>query len=417
MEKVSLSEDKRYFEDFMKQFLDLVDPELSHKYKLPEDREAAKLIANSLHTINRFIYTQSSKLKGLKCMTRYGSADYFSEFHKFWEENNKQILDIYVNDEKCKEVAESLESNYRPFSPSSIVDVKGLSPQQIANTRLFTAIQDFGFGLRLDYYSLARQRPYLFNPEEISRHPEYTNQLLTQLGVSDYQPDKRIEWISRCARLLVDRYGGTAFNIGKVHNYDVVAIREALLKANIGIDAKNADMFLRDMQELQVWNLKRFEEVSVASDMNTMRIALRTGITHTRVPLFSSFMDVFCYHYSAVDETTAKAWRRAWELWRELPNNHSVTSPAYIDYLIYNMGRRCCRSKRRRCEVQCSRDEQKRCILNRFALPNCGDRCIFKGICDEASKNLNPPKSISIFGKYGWTTAYSDEGGGLGLRC
>lgn len=37
----------------------------------------------------------------------------------------------------------------------------------------------------------------------------------------------------------------------------------------------------------------------------------------------------------------------------------------------------------------------------------------FSEICGE-SKNLMPPKSISILGQTGWTTAYArnDEGGG-----
>jgi len=61
------------------------------------------------------------------------------------------------------------------------------------------------------------------------------------------------------------------------------------------MNEKKADMFMRDMQELGVWELKQFEEVSVASDMNTMRIALRVGIVRVRIPLLSSFLDVFCY--------------------------------------------------------------------------------------------------------------------------
>jgi len=413
-----LTSSKRYFENFIKRVLAPIDEKLSREFKLPSfDEESADLIAKVLSEINRFFYTQNENVKGVKCPTSYGNAEYFSEFHKFWEENHRQVLGVYIDDLKCRMVAERLESNYRPFSPSSIMDIESLRPQQVADARLFIAIQDFGFGLGQDYYDLARRKPHLFNAEEILRHPTYAGQLLTHLGVADYQPDKRVEWIKRCAKLLVDKYGGTAFNIGKFHNYDAAEIRDALVNAKIGIDVKKADMFLRDMQEFGIWKLKRFEEVSVAPDMNTMRIALRTGIVRTRVPLLSSFMDIFCYQYGLISEETNRAWKRTWELWREIPDNHSVSSPAYIDFLIYNMGRRCCRQKRRRCEVQCTLKQQRKCVLHRLALTDCNGWCIFKGICDEDERKLNPPKSISIFGRYGWTTSYSDEGGGLGLRC
>ena len=415
---MGLKNNKKYFEDFIKKLLVPIDEKLSQKFKLPEkDEESIKLMANVLHEISRFIYTQTAYVRGIKCETPYGPTDYFSEFHKLWEENHRQILDLYIVDGQCRMVAERFEINYRPFSPSSVMDVRGLSAQQVADTRLFTAIQDFGFGLGEDYYNLARQKPHLFDARELIMHPEYINELLRQLGVSDYQPDKRIEWIRRCATILIEKYGGTAYNIGKMHNFDAPAIREFLIKENIGMDTKKADMFLRDMQEFGIWKLQKFEEVSVAPDMNTMRIALRTGIVHIRVPLLSSFMDVFCYQYSATSEEISKAWRRVWELWRQIPNNHSVSSPAYIDFLIYNMGRHCCKQNKRRCEIQCTLIEQRKCLLNRLTLKNCGGWCIFKGICDGNRKKLNPPKSISIFGRYGWTTGYSDEGGGLGLRC
>jgi hypothetical protein len=406
------------FEEFIKHLLAPINAKLSDKFKLADDdKKNAELIAKILYQINKFFYTQTNKVRASKCTTPYGPTEYFSEFHKFWEHNHRQILDVSIDDSKCEMVAERLELNYKPFSPKSIMDIRGLTPQQVADIRLITAIQDFGFGLGEDYYDLARKKPHLFDATELSRNPEYIIEILRHLGVADYQPDKRIEWIKRYVTLVNEKYGGTAFNIGPTHHYDATEIRQMLVNANIGIDAKKADMFLRDMQEFGIWNLKKFEEVSVAADMNTMRIALRTGIIHTRIPLLSSFMDVFCYQYGIISEETNKGWRRVWELWREIPNNHAVSSPAYIDFLIYNMGRKCCKAKKRRCETQCTRREQRKCVLNRLALMNCEGWCIFKGICDKNRKLLNPPKSISIFGRYGWTTSYSDEGGGLGLRC
>ena len=41
--------------------------------------------------------------------------------------------------------------------------------------------------------------------------------------------------------------------------------------------------------------------------------------------------------------------------------------------------------------------------------------CPFKSICDSNGlKNLQPPKSISILGQTGWTSAYTEKGNGGG---
>ena len=41
--------------------------------------------------------------------------------------------------------------------------------------------------------------------------------------------------------------------------------------------------------------------------------------------------------------------------------------------------------------------------------------CPFKRICDSNGlKNLQPPKSISILGQTGWTSAYTEKGNGGG---
>lgn len=51
------------------------------------------------------------------------------------------------------------------------------------------------------------------------------------------------------------------------------------------------------MVVLSIWkDYKNFEQIDVASDRNTMKVALRTGILKTEIPLVSSFLDIFCYH-------------------------------------------------------------------------------------------------------------------------
>ena len=45
------------------------------------------------------------------------------------------------------------------------------------------------------------------------------------------------------------------------------------------------------------------------------------------------------------------------------------------------------------------------------------DQCPFKDICGE-NRKLMPPKSISIMGQTGWTSAYAERGlGGGGLMA
>ena len=66
----------------------------------------------------------------------------------------------------------------------------------------------------------------------------------------------------------------------------------------MGFKEKKADIFLRDMADFEVWNYSSgSEQINVASDANTMRVALRTGILKGRTPLLSSFLDVHCYQY------------------------------------------------------------------------------------------------------------------------
>lgn len=52
-------------------------------------------------------------------------------------------------------------------------------------------------------------------------------------------------------------------------------------------------MFLRDMVVLGIWqNVDGFDKIDVASDINTIKVALRTGIIKTEIPLVSSFLDI-----------------------------------------------------------------------------------------------------------------------------
>jgi len=215
------------------------------------------------------------------------------------------------------------------------------------------------------------------------------------------------------------------------------------------------------MVELDVWpDLEHFDKVDVASDINTMKIALRTRILQTDIPLLSSFLDIFCYQYGYIDEMSAKAWRTVWQEWQTLDAGTAPRSPCLMDFLLYRVGREYCKdnlvtyrceightfyhfgARLRKCRV-CNRKErssafpiarQLPCQVSVENLPreNGGlllsasnllytfdGVCIFEDVCQpktEAFRQLDPPKSISIKGRTSWTSAYANrERGGGGM--
>lgn len=120
------------------------------------------------------------------------------------------------------------------------------------------------------------------------------------------------------------------------YNYDLLALRKDLIKANAGYGEKKTDMVLRDMVVLGIWDkdkVRNFDKLNVASDVNTIKVALRTGIISTAIPLVSSFLDIFCYQYSYMDAQNAQAWRRVWEIWRQKYPQDEIGSPCLLDFL------------------------------------------------------------------------------------
>jgi len=400
-------------EERQKQFLSRLK-EILDNTKL-SDIERFRLLMSEW---NRYFYTIIQDPSKEICHSGYGDTNYFSQFHRFWEVNHGLILGLTdINRVIANAIACQLEKYYNPFSPREVFDTHNLSKEDIVRTRIFTTIHDFGFGFTINYFQLAKNNPDLFDPKKMLENPSLIFKLAEELGVSDYQPDKRLEWCKRCADWLIMKYEGDAFKIGEKNEYDAEKIKKEMMDLDIGLGNKKIDMFLRDMVSYKVWDLKNFDKISVASDINTMRVALRTDLVHTEIPLISSFMDVFCYQYTTIDKKTQDGWNTVWEEWGKIPGNHCTNSPAQIDFLIYKMGQNCCKTNQRACEVQCNEKKQKSCIVNQKALKiRCDGWCIFKEICKKGRRKMNPPKSISIFGRYSWTSATSTEGGGLGLR-
>jgi hypothetical protein len=386
---------------------------------------------------------------------------YFSEFHKYWEGHHEQILNPQIDRPRAVLAARAMDAAFKRYGCQVFSvqhNTRGLNPRAIAQVRFFTSNQDFREP-PTNQYGKYLDDPTKFGEDFIERDPEDFLRFLGTARLS--QSDKRVDFARNAARFLLDRKA-TAFEICQKFGNDAVAIRQALVdQPNMGYGFKKANMFIRDMVELGVWlDIKNFAEIDVASDINTMKLALRTGILKTDIPLVSSFLDIFCYQYGCVDSMSAKAWRTVWEEWRKLPENNSPSSPCQMDFLIYRIGREYCKdnvveyhcerghsfyhfnAQVRICRVCSSTWRSKATPGQRFlpcqiAVQNLprdsgqlllddenllaifGGICIFEGVCSPkaaAFRLLEPPKSISVKGQTSWTNSYSDrERGGGGM--
>jgi len=370
-----------------------------------------ELAANILNEINSFLYQKKAALP----------AEYISGFHEYWGENHEKVLSPVINPNgECLAVAKVLEDIYKGNLIKVQLDTLDLDKEEIANVRFFTAIQDFNIDVhaRSNPFEFYRRHPDCFKPEKVKNNDLLVDELLNFLG-AESQRDKRKPWMLNAAKLLVERYGSSAFEINRLHNGDVVEIVEALTAEDrYGFSTKKAHMFLRDMADLGVWKYKRnVDKLDVMSDKNTMRVALRTGILQFRIPLLASFLDVFCYQYSMVDRLNREAWRKVWEEWGGLNQGHRPPTPASMDYLIFRLGKLACTRNKRICPpsnaIGAKRLEslipQDRLIFG------SGRYCIFSRVCKAERKMLNAPNSISIKGKTGWISGKTNEGGGGGI--
>lgn len=411
--------------------------------------------------INEFFYTSHHEIGSTSALNK--DFQYFSEFHKFWEKNHKKILNPKIDLEKCGLVADVLHDLFLRDKHKifyELYDTNNLLPEEICKVRYFSANQDFR-GSR-DIYKLFikySEDPSIFDKENIFNNPE---DFLKNIGVTKLsQNDKRVKFSKTAACLLVDKEI-EPYDLLEICDNDILNVRNLLLNnTGSGFGNKKTDMFLRDMVVLGVWrDVKNFNKLDVASDINTVKVALRTGILKTDIPLLSSFLDIFCYQYTLIDEINALAWRKVWEKWMEKYPNECVDSPSLIDYLVYRIiGREFCKEslcyyncedgqhifpwhspRNKTCQTCYKQNKRKKASLIKKALP-CSDdngvivisknkyvatkdsplfgisRCPFVDVCKPQNadfKKLNPPKSISILGATGWDSARAEinEGGG-----
>lgn len=373
-------------------------------------KDEYELTANILNEINKFLYQKKYNLPN----------EYISEFHQYWQENHEKILAPQINPNgECLEVARVLEDIYKNTTIKVQLDTLDLSKEEIANVRFFTAIQDFNIDVQAksNPFEFYKRNPQCFAPERILENNLLVDTFLNFLE-ADSQRDKRKPWMLESARLLLQHYEGSAFNINSAHNGDVLEIKRALSEPQkYGFSIKKVDMFLRDMADLDVWKYKsNIDKINVMSDKNTMRVALRTGILQFRIPLLASYLDVYCYQYELVDRYNQMAWREVWNVWDTIEDNHRPSTPASIDYLIYRMGKICCKKSIRKCPPSNPITRKKiETLILQDRLIFCNFYCIFSSICHPERKILNSPNSISIEGRTGWKSGKINEGGGGGI--
>lgn len=416
-----------------------------------------------VNEINDFLYATYDGIGTVSALEN--EYQFLSEFHRYWNDNYEEILDVKIDEEKCTKVADALydiyvRSNGQAFS--GVYDTYGLSKEDICRVRMLTANQDFrGSSSFKELVDVFQSDNSIFDLNFINSEPEI---FLKNISVGSLaQNDKRISYATEISKMLLD-LGVTPYELIDYYDGDIYALRNALIARNgAGYGNKKADMFVRDMVVLGVWdNVRNFDKINVASDINTIKVALRTGILTTAIPLVSSFLDIFCNQYSHIDNMTAKAWRKVWEIYTDKYPGTNVVSPCLFDYFVYNVvGRQFCKenlfifkgeecehtftwhsSRNKTCQVcykqsgerngayiqkrlyACEHPEGKKAICRtefyqrEVCDPNIQE-CPFKNICNIGSGvRLQPPKSISILGKTGWTEAYANKGeGGGGLMA
>lgn len=297
-----------------------------------------------VNAINEYLYTTYEQIGTIE---KLGTTfEYFSDFHKFWHNHHEEILGCTIDDENCEKVADSLHSVYLATNGNafkSVWDTCGLTNEQVCCIRFLTANQDFrGSRNFSDLVRIFENDSSIFDEKNIKEEPIDFLKAIDVGGLS--QNDKRINYAKKISEFLL-RHNCSPYEIIDKYNRDVFALRNAMIACNAGYGNKKADMFVRDMVVLGIWtNVTGFENINVASDINTIKVALRTGIIKTEIPLVSSFLDIFCYQYSYIDDMNAKAWRRVWEIWNNKYKNDQITSPCLLDYFVYNVvGRQFCK--------------------------------------------------------------------------
>ncbi len=103
--------------------------------------ENARMIVKE---INDFLYTTYDDIGKVDALG--AQYQFLSEFHRYWNDNYKEILDAEINEERCEQVADALFYVYEISGGeafSGVYDTYGLTKEDICKVRMLTANQDF----------------------------------------------------------------------------------------------------------------------------------------------------------------------------------------------------------------------------------------------------------------------------------
>jgi hypothetical protein len=431
-----------------------------------QELDDVELAKQFLATANQFFFQTHANIG----TTPFEGSElaYFSDFHRFWEKHHHEVINARINYSQARQAAEALRDvwhNHGKDVFSVNQNRHGLTVEQLAQVRFFTANQDFRKSPD-DQFTIYLEQPDVFDPAAVAESPD---DFLSSMGLNQLsQSDKRRNFARNAARFLLER-GINAFQIAANFQNDAVAIRQAIIGfGNTGYGEKKTNMLIRDMFVWDVWpKLTNLEQIDVASDINTMKVALRTRILQSDIPLISSFLDVFCHQYAYIDRKSAQAWRAVWEEWRKLDSATAPSSPGLLDFIIYRLGREYCKPMAGHYECENTghyfyhygnRKADRACVVCDSARPRVRNKarltnyimpcqiplgeqprnpdktlrldannllhtlngiCLFVPVCrpdTDEFRMLMPPRSISVKGQTGWTDAYSNIGqGGGGL--
>jgi hypothetical protein len=400
--------------------------------------------------LNEFLFQSYDGIGTTKALDD-DEFEYFSNFHKFWEKHHQEILGVAKAEPQLfQDVASVLDKIHQRQGDSIFelpINIRNIPREQIVEARFFTANQDFRESIPLKIYDKIVSHPDRFDRHRVASAPEEFISFIGVTGLS--QTEKRVSFAKKAAEFLLKK-NISAFQLAEQNDNNAEKIRNMLeSNSGIGYKRKKADMFIRDMYVLGVWpDLTNIDVIDVASDRNTMRVALRLGIVKSRIPLVSSFLDIFSYQYGLMDAMSAEAWRAVWNEWRSSFPQTCPKSPAMMDYMIYRMGQTCFNGPVY--EYRCTRHanhifyrstrQTKKCEtcrekavpqqgvpaiqadIGKVEVPNCSliqkcqGKCVFHDLIsqDIERSRLEPPKSISILGRTGWESARTTKEQGAG---
>ncbi|MCX8027088.1 MAG: hypothetical protein N3A62_04440 [Thermodesulfovibrionales bacterium] len=447
-------------EDILKKFREFIS---SLKVAINQNKTGnIEDVKTTLSRINEYFFNTHDEIGYTNILE--DTFQYFSEFHKFWEIYHMEILNPKIDDTKAMKIAEVLRDIYVKYGKEvfwELYDTSGLEKKDICKIRYLTANQDFRALRDFKYFAqLYIDDPTLFDLNNVYKHPD---DFLSAIGITNLsQGDKRSKYASKAAELMINN-NIEPYDLLSFCKNDLLKVKELILdNKGSGYGNKKTDMFIRDMVVLGVWeNAKNFDKIDVASDINTIKVALRTGLLKTDILLVSSFLDIFCYQYTLIDDKNAQAWRRVWEKWNEgFPPSECIESPCLLDYFVYRViGKDFCREslcifecetkahtfkwhsgRNKTCQICAKDSKREKAYVIKKVMPCTDDEgqiffknspfvrgenailkelkaCPFEDICGSKTnsfRKLNPPKSISILGQTGWESAKTNavEGGG-----